>query len=81
MTIELSEKELGSMELTSDQARIDLAVGMYSGRRASMGRAAKIAGMPKVLFMQEIGRRGICINYTMEDLQHDIETVRQRLGR
>ena len=69
------------MELTSDQARIDLAVGMYSGRRASMGRAAKIAGMPKVLFMQEIGRRGICINYTMEDLQQDIETVRQRLGR
>ena len=39
------------MELTSDQARIDLAVGMYSGRRASMGRAAKIAGMPKVLFI------------------------------
>lgn len=81
MTIELPDQELGSLQLTSAQARVSLAVGLYAGKKISMGRAAKIAGLPYTEFMHELGRRGVCINYTVEDLLHDIETVRQRQGQ
>ncbi|MDD5140326.1 MAG: UPF0175 family protein [Verrucomicrobiales bacterium] len=81
MTIELPDVNLGSPPLTSEQARLDFAVGLYSGRHASLGRAAKVAGMPKVLFIRELGARGVCRNYTVEDALQDIETVRQRLGK
>ena len=81
MTIELPDNALGNLRLTSEEARIDLAAGLYAERRVSMGRAARIAGVPYVRFMHELGKRGICLNYSMEDLVQDIETVQRRLGK
>jgi predicted HTH domain antitoxin len=77
MTIELPDVNLGSQPLTSEQARLDFAVGLYSGRHASVGRAAKVAGMPKIPFMQELGRRGIPRHYTAEDVQHDMRMAEE----
>lgn len=81
MTIELPDKELGDLRLSNEQARVEFAVGLYAGGQVSLGRAAKIAGMPKILFMQEAGSRRIPMHYTVEDMQHDIETVRKKLRR
>lgn len=77
MTIELPDKELEALHLTSEQARVELAIGLYAGGQVSLGRAAKIAGMPKILFMRETGRRQIPMHYTMDDLLHDIEMANQ----
>jgi predicted HTH domain antitoxin len=81
MTIELPDVNIGSQPLTSEQAQLDFAIGLYTGRHASLGRAAEVAGMPKILFMRELGTRGICRNYTVEDALHDVEHVRQKLGK
>ncbi|HEY1719005.1 MAG TPA: UPF0175 family protein [Verrucomicrobiae bacterium] len=81
MTIELPDVNIGSQPLTSEQAQLDFAIGLYTGRHASLGRAAEVAGLPKVLFMRELGTRGICRNYTVEDALHDVEHVRQKLGK
>ena len=81
MTIELPDKEVGSLHLTPAQARLELAIGLYAGRQVTLGRAAKVAGIPYPEFMHEIGRRGILINYTVADAQADVETVRKMLPR
>jgi predicted HTH domain antitoxin len=81
MTIELPDVNIGSQPLTSEQAQLDFAIGLYTGRHASLGHAAEVAGMPKVLFMRELGARGISRNYTVEDALHDIAHVRQKLGK
>ena len=75
MTIELPDVTLGSQPLTSEQARLDFAVGLYSGRHASLGRAARLAEISYTDFMHELGRRGICLNYTVEDIEHDMQMV------
>ena len=80
MTIELPDIQIGAEPLTSEQARIELACGLYANLQVTMGQGAKIAGIPYVHFMEELGRRKICMNYGMEDLLQDIETVRQRVG-
>jgi len=46
-----------------------------------LGRAADIAGVSYLAFMQELDRRGLCLNYTPDDAQQDVETVRHRLGQ
>jgi predicted HTH domain antitoxin len=81
MIVELPDAEIASLGLTSEQARIELAVGLYSGRQVTMGRAARIADLSQTAFLHELGRRGISLNYTEEDAQHDVATVRQRLGK
>ena len=77
MTIELPDHEIGSLRLTTEQARVDFAVGLYSGGHASVGRAAKVSGMPKVLFMKELGRRGIPRHYAVEDFEHDMRVLEE----
>jgi predicted HTH domain antitoxin len=81
MTIEVSEQDLGALKLSPAEARLDFAVGMYTGRHLSMGRAAKVAGIPYSDFMRELGRRGICVNYSEDDFRHDLkvlESLRQK---
>ena len=77
MTIELPDVTLGAAPLSSEQARLALGIGLYTGRRVSLGRAARIAGIPYIAFMQELGRQGLCLNYTQEDLEHDFEMAEQ----
>jgi len=79
MTIELPELE--SLRLTPEQARLELAVGLYAGRRVTLGRAAKIAGVSHTEFMHEIGRRGLCLHYTVEDAMHDMAVVDKLCGQ
>jgi predicted HTH domain antitoxin len=73
MTIELPDKEIGTLQLTPEKVRVELAVGLYAGRQVTLGRAAKIAGISYTAFMHEIGRRGICLNYSVEAALHDME--------
>lgn len=81
MIIELPDAELESLHLTPVQARLELAVGLYAGREVTLGRAAKIAGIAYAAFMQEVGKRGICINYTEQDALDDIRQLRQRSAK
>jgi len=81
MTIELPDKELGNLRLTSEEARIEIACGLYAARKVSMGRAAKIAGISYTDFMHELGKRKICMNYDMEDLEHDIKMVEELMKK
>jgi predicted HTH domain antitoxin len=81
MTVDLPDIKIGDQPLSPEQARVGLAVGLYASRQLTMGQAAKVAGIPYADFMRELGQHGVTINYTMENLLQDIETVRKRLGR
>jgi predicted HTH domain antitoxin len=77
MTIELPDVNIGSQPLTSEQARIELACALYAAWKVSMSQAVKIAGMPRILFWNELGKRKIPRHYRAEDLQHDLEMSEQ----
>ena len=78
MKIELPDTEIESLHLTEEQARLEVAVGLYAGREVTLGRGARIAGVSYADFMRELGRRGICVRYTEQDALADIEQLRQR---
>jgi predicted HTH domain antitoxin len=77
VTIELPDVKIGSQPLTPEQARIELACGLYAGWKVPMAKAARIAGLPRILFTRELGRRKIPLQYTPEDLKHDFEMAEQ----
>ena len=81
MTIELPDQEVADLRLTPAQVRLELGVGLYAGRQISLGRAARIAGITYTSFMHEIAHRGICINYTLEDAEHDVKMAEQFSGK
>ncbi len=73
MNLALPER-LESM-LDPGQTRLDLAVGMYTGGRITLGSAAEIGGISIPEFQRELGRRQIAINYTDEDLAYDLQAA------
>jgi predicted HTH domain antitoxin len=75
MVIEIQDEALRGLELTEPQALLDLAVGLFTERRITLGRAAEIARWTQLEFQQELGRRGIPIHYDLEDLLADVSTL------
>jgi predicted HTH domain antitoxin len=60
---------------------LDLAVGMYSSGRVTLGTAAEVAGLSVPEFQRELGRRRIPANYTAEDLAYDVRAAAELAGR
>ncbi len=54
---------------------LDFAVGLFTERRITLGRAAEIARATQSDFQRELGARGIPIHYDVEDLQADLRTL------
>ena len=59
--------------LTEDEAKLWLAAKLFEVGRASLGQAAKIAGLSKRTFMELLGREKIpVVRYSAEDLRAEV---------
>ncbi len=75
MLIEIHDEALRGLDLTEDQARLDLALGLFVDRRITLGRGAEIAKLTQSDFLKEVGRRGIPVHYDVEDFRADLSTL------
>ncbi len=64
----------------AEDVRLDLALGMYASDRATLGRAADIAGLTQLDFQRELGRRQIPLHYDRDDFAADLQVVRELCG-
>ena len=79
MTVQLLEIDqdiLDSARLTPSEAKVELAVYLYSQRRLSIGKARELAGMSLWSFRQLLASRQVPPHYDETDLLDDIETLR-----
>ena len=73
----IDDEFLLAANLTEAEMRTELAVVLYQKRKLSMGKAAKLAGIPRIQFQFLLASREIPVNYDVEDLKQDLETLRQ----
>lgn len=50
---------------------LEIACALYARDLSNLGRAAELAGVPKISFGQEVGRRGIARHYADAELEAD----------
>jgi len=60
--------------LSSDEAKLLLAVKLYEVGKASLGQAAKLAGFSKRAFIEVLG------HYHVPVFNYDAEELRQEIG-
>ena len=77
MQIAFSDELTQGLDLTPENARIDLAIGLYAERRVTLGRAAKIAGMVQTAFLRKLGELRIPMHYDLSELEEDLLVVRE----
>nr|BAL59553.1 hypothetical conserved protein [Candidatus Acetothermum autotrophicum] len=61
------------------EVRFLVAAKLYELGRISSGRAAELAGMERVEFLNQLGRYRISVfNYSLEELEREIQEARAR---
>jgi len=81
MKIDLPDAALEGTGMTPELAKLEVAVALYRDRKVSMGRAARLAGLPRPLFQRELGKRGVTVDYDVEDLEDDLRVLQKLFPR
>ena len=69
-----------SLEQFSEEAKLLVAIKLYELGRLSSGAAAKLADIPKPLFLMKLADYGVdTFQLTEEDLQQDLASARRHL--
>ena len=61
--------------MTTELAKLEVVVALYRDRKISMGRAARIAGLPRPAFQLELGKRGVTVDYDVRDFEEDLVAI------
>jgi len=77
MTIEILDEIVEQSNLTVEEIRLGIALWLFQEKGLSLGKCAKVAGLHKMQFQQELAKRKIPIHYTEADFQRDLESVKQ----
>lgn len=61
----------------ADELKIELAIFFYKNFNLSAGEAAKFAGVSRVAFNFELGKRKVPINFDESDVLNDLEAIKK----
>jgi predicted HTH domain antitoxin len=75
VTLNLPDQHLQGLNVTADRLRLATGIGLYTSGEVTLGQAALLAGVSQTHFLHELGRRGISVNYSLEDLEEDLKTI------
>ncbi len=80
ITIQLPTEAFSALrkapEEFAKEMRLAAAIHWYQQKQVSLGKAAEIAGLNKLVFMDELSQRKINVFHVdMEDLKREIERV------
>lgn len=77
MSLRVPDDLLATTGLTGRELAIELALEMYGREKLSLGKAAELAGMSRMDFQRLLASRGAYLNYGVDDLEKDLETLRR----
>ena len=67
-------------ELTPEQTRLVLAVGLFAENRQTLAQAAALAGLDRIVFQRHLAARGIPLHYGREGFDMDLAAIKERHG-
>ncbi|WP_250124227.1 UPF0175 family protein [Chroococcidiopsis sp. CCMEE 29] len=79
MSFAIPDDILQAAKMTEDELRLEVAILLYKQNKISSGKARAWTGLTVIDFQHELARRGLCINYDVEDFQADVKTL-QSMG-
>jgi len=65
-----------AIRLIFDAGRTTVAANLYKEKKLSLEKAAKTAGLGISEFMDELAKRGINANVSLEDFEESLKTVK-----
>jgi predicted HTH domain antitoxin len=79
MPLTVSAELLQTAHLSEAELLREIAVTSFQQDRLTLGQAAAFAGLTQLDLQRILASRQIPLHYGLEDLEHDLATVRERL--
>ena len=79
MSVVIPDDILQAIKMTEDELKLEIAIMLYEQQKISSGKVRAWTGLTVIEFQHELAKRGLYINYDVEDFQSDIKTL-QSLG-
>jgi predicted HTH domain antitoxin len=76
MTIEIADEILSSPS-PGKEILLEVALYLFANDKVSLGKAAEIAGIPKMQMQYEAGSRKIPMHYDEEMAMEDVEAIKK----
>lgn len=75
MVITIPNAVLKSSGLTEDQVKLGIAISLFQMEILTLAQAAKLCGLHRMQFQQELAKRKIAVHYGMDELEEDMKTL------
>ncbi|MEH2296528.1 UPF0175 family protein [Nostoc sp.] len=75
MSVVIPDDILQSTKMIEDELKLEIAIMLYKQEKISSGKARAWTSLTVIEFQHELAKRGLCINYDVEDLQADVKTL------
>jgi predicted HTH domain antitoxin len=79
MSVVIPDDILQATKMTEDELKLEIAIMLYKQQKISSGKVRAWTRLTVLQFQNELAKRGLCINYDVEDFQSDVKTL-QSLG-
>jgi predicted HTH domain antitoxin len=80
MSIVIPDEIVRATKMSDSDLKLEIAIMLYKQEKISSGKACQWLGLNLIEFRQELSKRGLTINYDVEDFQADLDTLHS-LGR
>lgn len=75
MSVMIPDDILQATKMNEDELRLEIAIMLYKQEKISSGKARAWTGLTVIEFQDELAKRGLCLNYNIEDFQADVKTL------
>ena len=75
MSVVIPDDILESTKMSEDELKLEIAIMLYKQGKISSGKARRWTGVTVIEFQHELAKRGLCINYDVEDFETDVKTL------
>ena len=75
MSVVIPDDILQAIKMTEDELKLEIAIMLYEQQQISSGKVRAWTGLTVIEFQHELAKRGLYINYDVEDFQSDIKTL------
>lgn len=79
MSVVIPDDILRATKMTEDEIKLEIAILLYKQDKISSGKARAWIKLTVIEFQHELAKRGLCINYDVEDFESDVKTL-QSIG-
>lgn len=76
MSVIIPDDIVRATRMSEQELKLEIAIALYKQDKISSGKVRAWTRLTVLEFQHELAKRGLCVNYDIEDLESEIKTLK-----